>query len=282
MLSYQHGYHAGGLADVHKHTALALVLRHLLAKPSPFCMIDTHAGAGTYDLASEQAAKTGEWKDGIGRLVAGPKPKSAGLALYLDAIRAFNGPGALVRYPGSPMIALHAARACDRLVAMELHPAEHAALRAALQPFRNAHVHKRDGFVGLPALVPPLERRGLVLIDPSYEMKDDYARVPDVVARALKRWRAGIYMAWYPILPEGRHEILRAGFAAIAATGVPVLEAELLGPPRPRGLIGTGLAVVNPPHRFEDALAEAGAELAARLFSKDAGRHVCNTLAAPA
>lgn len=276
MLSYQHGYHAGGLADVHKHTALALILRHLLGKPSPFCVIDTHAGAGAYDLGSEQAAKTGEWRDGVGRLLSGAKPRSSGLVLYTDTVRSFNGPGALARYPGSPVIAARMVRACDRVLAMELHPAEHAALRVALRPFANAHVHKRDGFQGLAALVPPLERRGVVLIDPSYEVKDDYSRVPDTVAQALKRWQTGIYLVWYPILPEGRHAALLAGFADIAASGVTVTTAELFGPVRPRGLIGTGLVVVNPPYRFDNALAEAGAEMAERLFPGGEGRHVCS------
>ncbi len=278
MLSYQHGYHAGGLADVHKHAALLLALRHLRAKPSPFCVIDTHAGAGAYDLAGPQAAKTGEWREGIGRLLAGGPARSEGLAAYLAAVRAFAGAGAtgeagLARYPGSPLVALGGMRATDRLIALELHPAEHAALAAALARRRNVHLHRRDGFEGLVALVPPLERRGLVLIDPSYEVKDDYARVPAVVARALRRWRGGIYLAWYPILPEGRHAALLEGFAAIAADGVPVLAAELRGPARLRGLVGSGFAAVNPPHGFDAALAEAGTEMAEHLFARGTGRH---------
>lgn len=279
MLSYQHGYHAGHFVDVHKHTALLLILRHLLVKPSPFCVIDTHAGAGSYDLTGDQARKTGEWCDGIGRLLAAGPPRGDGLRAYVAAVRNFNGAGSLERYPGSPMIAAQGIRACDRVIAMELHPAEHAALAAALGRRRNVHLHRRDGFEGLVALVPPLERRGLVLIDPSYEIKDDYARVPRTVARALGRWPNGIYVAWYPVLPEARHDVLLAGFREIAEAGRPILTAELTGPERPRGLVGTGLAIVNPPYRFAESLSDAGTEMAACLFAEGEGHHLVGDLA---
>ena len=272
MLSYQHGYHAGGFADVHKHVALGLLLARLAQKDTPFCVIDSHAGRGLYDLAGEQAGKTGEWQAGIGRL-ADAEPATDGLRRYLDLVRSFNRAGPLATYPGSPALALRLLRPADRLVLVEAHPAEHAALRAALHHDRRVHIHKRDGFEALPALVPPAERRGLVLIDPSYEVKGDYRRVPETVGKVLQRWAAGIVAIWYPLLPDGRHAVL---VEALAALPRPVLVAELstgAAPAAPeRGLVGTGLAVVNPPWTFAEALAESGDEIARLLFG-DAGRH---------
>lgn len=274
MLSYQHGYHAGHFADVHKHTALCLILRGFRKQAAPFFFMDSHAGRGRYDLGGAQAAKTGEWRAGIGKLW-GTKVSSEGLALYLATVRAVNGGGGLRTYPGSPLVAAHMARACDRLCLMELHPAEYAGLKRAMARVDNAEVLRSDGFDGLLARLPPEERSGLALVDPSYELKDEYARVPATVAQALARWPGGVFMAWYPILPDDRHAVLRAGFDKIAAAGVPVLIAELEGPPPPRGLRGTGLAIVNPPPGLRAALATAGDEMAARLFPAGAGRHGC-------
>lgn len=272
MLSYQHGYHAGGIADVHKHVALVLLLARLAQKPAPLCVIDSHAGRGLYDLAGEQAGKTGEWRSGIGRLAAA-EPVDTGVRRYLDLVRGFNRSGALTTYPGSPALALRLMRPGDRLVLVEAHPAEHAALRAALHHDRRVHIHKRDGFEALPALVPPAERRGLVLIDPSYEIKAEYQTVPQTVDKVLLRWPAGIVAVWYPLLPDGRHAALVDGLAALPP---PVLVAELTvdatSKAPDRGLIGTGLAVVNPPWTFAEALAGAGAEIAHLLFGA-AGRY---------
>jgi 23S rRNA (adenine2030-N6)-methyltransferase len=284
MLSYQHGYHAGHFADVHKHAALCLILRRLARGPAPFAFIDTHAGRGRYDLGGRQAAKTGEWRAGIGNLW-GQQVVSEGLAAYLAAVRRVNGGGALRTCPGSPLIAAGFARPIDSLRLMELHPAEYAGLKRVMAKAANAQVERRDGFDGLIAVVPSDAGRGLALIDPSYEIKDDYTRVPTVIARALAHWPAGIFMAWYPILPESRHTALCAGFEEVTRTvvsqgrkAVRVLLAELEGPPPARGLRGTGLAVVNPPPRFEAALAEAGDEMAALLFPPGQGRHSCRWL----
>ena len=277
MLSYQHGYHAGGFADVHKHAALCLLIDHLLKKPAPFCVIDTHAGRGLYNLRDEQASKTGEWRGGIGRL-ADVSPKSEGLSRYLAIVRDLNGSGEIVRYPGSPMIAAKAIRADDRLVLVEGHPAELEALRFVFRRDPRVHVHKRDSLEALPALVPPAEKRGLVLVDPSYEVKSEYESVPRAVSAALRRWPVGIYAVWYPILPDARHETLLDGLQAACPE---MLTAELSGPARDQGLIGTGLAVLNPPWHFAELLAEAGDE-AARLLFGTAGRHVTKTEGAAA
>jgi 23S rRNA (adenine2030-N6)-methyltransferase len=276
MLSYQHGYHAGGFADVHKHAALCLLLDHLLKKPAPFCAIDTHAGRGLYDLRDAQASKTGEWRGGIGQL-AEAAPRSEGLSRYLAVVRTANGGGRIDRYPGSPAIAAAMMRSDDRLVLIEGHPAEFEALRSVFRRDTRVHIHKRDSLEALPALVPPAEKRGLVLVDPSYEVKAEYTTVPRAIGAALKRWEGGIYAVWYPILPDGRHEALVRGLAAERET----LVAELHGPQRDQGLVGTGLAVINPPWQFAERLAEAGDEAAMLVFGK-AGRHVIKSSGAPA
>lgn len=268
MLSYLHAFHAGNFADVHKHTALCLLIRHLLGKPAPFCVIETHAGRGLYDLTSAEAEKTGEWRAGIGRLIEAD-PQSDGLRVYLDT--ATGGKvGPLADYPGSPAIAARMLRSDDRLVLMELHPAEHKALRAAFKHDKRGHVHRRDGFEGLPALVPPAERRGLVLIDPSYEVKSDYRTVPRRLGQAIKRWPTGIYAVWYPLLPDARH---RQMVADIDGLGSETLHATLEGPPAGRGMTGSGLAVINPPYGFADAFAAAGDEMAGILFPGTKARH---------
>ncbi len=278
MLSYQHGYHAGSFADIHKHVALCLLLRHLLTKPTPFCVLDSHGGAGRYDLTGAQAAKTGEWQAGIGRLWD-QAPQSSGLSLYLEQVRKANPAGAAQPqvYPGSPLLALAMARPEDRVVAIELHPAEYAAARRALKGHANAELHRRDGFEGARALVPPVERRGLVLIDPAYELKDDYAKVPYCAASILARWREAIIVAWFPILPEARHEALIAAFENIGVQGPEILLDCLSGPPPARGMRGSGLVVVNPPWHFAENMAEAGGEAAAMLFGA-LGRHEARML----
>lgn len=272
MLSYQHGYHAGSFADVHKHAALCLLLADLARKPAPFTVIDTHAGRGRYDLGGPQARKTGEWRGGIGKLWD-TKPESDGLKRLLAVVRQVNGAGDLRTYPGSPLIAARLARAGDRIEALELHPAEVTALRRAMRGLANVRVQSRDGFDAMAELVPGDGGRALALIDPSYEVKTEYAKVPAAVAAMLARAPRLCVLVWYPILAEGRHRALCAGFADLAAKGGHIIAAELTGPPPARGLIGTGLVIVNPPAGFKDAIAAAGAELADLLFGPGLGRH---------
>mgnify|MGYP002634174054 CR=1 FL=1 len=269
MLSYQHGYHAGGFADVHKHAALCLLLAHLRRKPTPFCIIDSHAGRGLYDLTGEQASRTGEWQAGIARLVEAA-PVNEAVQPYLDIVAGFNAAGDLTSYPGSPAIAARLMRKTDRLILVEGHPAEHAALSGAFRRDQRVHIHKRDSFEALPGLTPPTERRGLVLIDPSYEVKSEYRSVPVTVGKALRRWSTGIFAIWYPLLPDDRHRPLVVDLEAMAR---PVLIAELTGPVRDQGLRGAGLAVINPPWRFAESLASVGSELARCLFG-EAGTHI--------
>ncbi len=280
MLSYQHGYHAGSFADVHKHTALCLLLDHLLKEPAPFCFIDSHAGRGPYDLTDAQAQRTGEWQAGIGRLVesrTARQPGCAGLRRYLEIVAGFNSDGGLRHYPGSPSIACRMMRKIDRLDFVEPHPAEHLALRNAFRNDKRVHMHKRDAFDLLPSLIPPLARRGLVLIDPSYEVKTEYRTIPELVETSLQRWSAGIFAVWYPILPDDRHLPLVAALRALAQ---PLLIAEMTGPRPERGLVGTGLAIINPPGKFDKAFSAAGEEIAKRLFG-EAGRHFLSVTGKP-
>ncbi len=251
MLSYQHAYHAGNAADLHKHAALARLIAALTVKSRGITVMETHGGRGLYDLSSPEAVKTGEAALGIGRAALPPGP-------YADAVaatRAAHGPDA---YPGSPFVAWHLLRPQDRLVLMELHPAEYRALRAAFGgvPAGGPEValHRRDGFEGVLALSPPNPRKGLVLIDPSYEVKSDYDTVPAFVSRLLSKWPEAVVLVWYPLLPDARHEALAKGFAALphARNEVRFDLGKGKGDGRRdgRGMTGSGLIGVNLPYGF--------------------------------
>lgn len=270
MLSYRHGFHAGNFADVLKHVVLTHLLLDLTRKPAPLCYLETHAGAGRYDLASDQAQKTGEFRDGIGRLwLAGGLPP--GLAPYLEAVRALNPDGALRVYPGSPRIARHWLRPGDRMVLAELHGSDYPLLKAQFAGDRQVAVHHMDGYQGLKAFLPPQEKRGLLLLDPAYEVKDEYDRLPAALRAAYPHWRNGVYAVWYPILTRvGADRFL----AALAATGIrKMLLAELTVRPAAAtaGMGGCGMVVVNPPWRLEETLAPLLAWLAEALAGPTAG-----------
>jgi 23S rRNA (adenine2030-N6)-methyltransferase len=253
MLSYQHEYHAGNFADVHKHLLLWLVLDALLARPKPFVVLDLFAGAGQYRLDAGAARRSGEWRHGIGRLwsfAGGPPP----LRAYLDSLRALHhGPAAEPSwYPGSPQLVRSRLRAQDRLIACELHPAAHAALQAALRSDARCHVHRRDAREAARALFPPEPRRGLALLDPAYERSAEYDETAEIAAEIRRRWNTGTLMVWYPILAEGRHAALRERLLATHA-GERILfsELRLSQPVRGPGLQGSGMAVLGAPWQFE-------------------------------
>lgn len=257
MLSYQHDYHAGNHADVLKHAVLALVIRALQKKPAAIRVIDSHAGSGIYDLASSEARRNAEFADGIGRVLAEPLPPVE-LKPYLEVVRAVNGPGSahaggLGRYPGSPEIARQLLRPDDHLDLLELHPGALARLRRHYGRDRRVHVHERDAFEGLPALVPPSERRGVVLVDPAFEVKADFASVAGMLASCHRRWPGGVYLVWYPLI---RHPLAERFPARIRATGMPkLLQAELqVEIDAFDGMRGSGLVIVNPPFGLEDQL----------------------------
>ena len=269
-MNYRHAFHAGNFADVVKHVVVARILTRLRDKETPFRVIDTHAGEGLYDLASE-AARTGEWHDGIGRLAdADVGPEAAALlAPYLDAVRAVNGGGELRRYPGSPVLARHLLREGDRLIACELEPHAAAALSRCLHG-PSAKVMEIDGYVALKACVPPKERRGLVIVDPPFEREDEFARLADGVAAAYRKWPTGIYLVWYPVTRRndpGRFvRTLRAGVDKC-------LRIEWsVAPSRPDGgLTACGVVVVNPPWKLAADMAVLARPLAAVLGRRQDG-----------
>ena len=211
-MNYQHAFHAGNFADVHKHVVLTRILDYLRQKPAPFRVIDTHAGAGRYDLEGPQATRSGEWRNGIGRVFemrqsgatapptgAATEAAAALLAPYLDIVAALNPQHTLRLYPGSPLIIKAMLRRQDRLIACELEPGAAASLTASLRGDARAKALTIDGWMALFANIPPKERRGLVLIDPSYEESADYARLADALAQAYRKWPTGLYLLWYPI-----------------------------------------------------------------------------------
>jgi 23S rRNA (adenine2030-N6)-methyltransferase len=252
-MNYRHAYHAGNFADVVKHVAISLVLAHLKRKDAPFCVVDTHAGIGLYDLAGEEAGKTLEHEQGIGRLLAGP-PLPAQFSDYLAAVRAVNRPdGPLRFYPGSPRIARHLLRPGDRLALVELHPEDVKILKAEFRGDVQVGVHAGDAYVALKALLPPKERRGLVLVDPPFEVADEFQQIVRGLTEAMRRWPTGIYGVWYPIKNPAPVERF---LAEMTAFGRPCLTAEFYRypPDRPDRLNGCGLLLVNPPWRIDQDL----------------------------
>jgi 23S rRNA (adenine2030-N6)-methyltransferase len=280
-MNYRHAFHAGNFADVLKHAVLALVLRHLAAKDAAFRVVDTHAGVGLYDLAGERAERTGEWREGIGRLGAPLAPAAqAVLQPYLDTIEAIRALHGASCYPGSPAIAQHLARAQDRLVFVEKHPEDVEALRAALGRDRRVRVVELDGWTALNAYVPPVERRGLVLVDPPFEEQGEFARMAEAVHRAWTKWSTGIYMLWYP-LKDGA-AAARFGDELVGRGLRKVLRIELARravDPEGRVLSGTGLVLVNPPWTLADDMAVLLPELTKRLATGAGASWRCNWLA---
>ena len=249
MLSYQHIYHAGNLADVHKHGLLAWMIEYLTRKDKPFSYIETHAGRALYDLNSAEALKTHEAAQGIAK-AQDWFPVQHPFRKVQEEVRSEHGPNA---YAGSPLLAARLARPGDALNLAELHPGEAEALRRALPGVR---VHQQDGFSMAHALVPPSPRRGLMLVDPSYEIKEDYKTIPQHVGKWVRAWNVGVIAVWYPILTSGAHKEMCAGLQAKAPDA---LRHEVRFPPaRPgHGMVGSGLFVVNPPF----GLAEEAARL---------------------
>jgi len=255
-MNYRHAYHAGNFADVVKHTVLALLIERLKEKDAAFRVIDTHAGVGFYDLAGDEATRTGEWRQGIGRLLS-RKLDPALLELlrpYLAVIRIANGGGAPTRYPGSPWIARELLRPQDRLTAIELHPADAAELREVFADDRRVKTIGLDGWLALGSFVPPKERRGLVLVDPPYEERDDFDKLVAGLKTAHRRWPTGIYALWYPVkdlvaVDRFRSDLVQSGIKRI-------IRAELLVRNRAAAgrFNGAGLVICNPPWKFDDTL----------------------------
>lgn len=253
MLGYRHAYHAGNVADVLKHAALALAIEALKRKDKPFFYLETHAATGAYDLDSQAALKTREFETGIARLW-GREDLPPLLKPYLEAVRAINPDGNLAHYPGSPRIVRHLLRGQDRMTLCELAQNDHAALKAEFAGDRQVSTHLMDGYQGLKAFLPPRERRGLVLIDPAYEGRDEYTRVVDGLATALRRWASGCYAVWYPI--QQRAIADRFLVSATDRGWRRLLVAELTTRPDDRRdrLAGSGMLFVNPPWQLDTQL----------------------------
>jgi 23S rRNA (adenine2030-N6)-methyltransferase len=261
-VNYRHAFHAGNFADCMKHALLVWTVRALGRKPAPFRVLDTHAGAGAYDLGSEEARRGGEWQAGIGRLLdVGGGPLADYVALARDA-------GAPARYPGSPALVQALLRPEDRLACVELHPEEHAALRARFRADPRVSVHRRDAWEALRALTPFPERRGLVLMDPPFERPGEFERLAEGLALVARRFRGAVQAAWYPIKHRAPVRAFRAMVEAAALRDVVACELWLREPTDPARLNGCGLLVVNPPWGFE---AEARGILAALLDRLGAG-----------
>lgn len=271
-MNYRHAFHAGNLGDVVKHAVLALIIEHLKQKPTPFAVIDTHAGAGRYDLKAPEAERTGEWRLGIGRVLALAEPPAA-LVPYLAVVRAMNEgeAGGLRWYPGSPWLAHALMRPIDRLFATELHPADYETLAALFAGVRRVKTVLLDGYQALAAFVPPRERRALVLVDPPFEERNEFERMAEGLAAAHRRFATGIYLVWYPIKERAA---IRAFHEAVQASGIRrVLRAEVTVARERDGerLSGCGLIVVNPPYTLSESLEQALPTLATVMSQDDRG-----------
>ena len=271
-MNYRHAYHAGNFADVLKHVVLVALVEHLARKAAPLFFMDTHAGRGTYPVDAIEMQRTGEFRSGILPLLAATDAPPA-IARYLDIVRRLGvEDGKLIAYPGSPLIALEAMRATDRAVFSELEHESAAALKRGLGRDARAQVHERDGYEALLALIPPPEKRGVVLIDPPYELPEEFERLIETLVAALSRWAGGVFAIWFPI---------KQGDAAgrflerMAATGIRrqlIVELCVQRDDSPAGLNGAGLLIVNPPWQLDQHLAAALPWLHSKLAPAGRGR----------
>jgi 23S rRNA (adenine2030-N6)-methyltransferase len=276
VVNYRHAFHAGSFADVFKHAVLCRILHHLREKPAPFRVIDTHAGAGLYELTSDEAMRTGEWHDGIERLRAAQLPAAVSELLkpYLDVIDALNERGKLTVYPGSPALVRALLRPVDRLACCELQPDDAAALKRLFRHDRQAAVHRRDGWEALGALLPPAERRGLILIDPPFEQPDELAALVEGLRAGYRRFRPGVFAAWYPVKHRAPVRLFHTALRESGMRDIICAELLLRAPLDPVRLNGCGLAVVNPPFGFEAAASAILEALLHRLGNRESGEGI--------
>jgi 23S rRNA (adenine2030-N6)-methyltransferase len=291
MFSYRHAYHAGNHADVLKHSVLISVIKYMTEKPVPLCVIDSHAGAGLYRLDSQALALSGEAGEGIEQFLKAPEPlKSSLLQDYVSTLEAFNTGKKTTLYPGSPFLLQHYLNASDRLKLFELHPTDTRLLTqhvAQLRSGRQVSVLREDGFEGMKKFLPPKSRRGLVLMDPSYEIKSDYAKVALSIQDCLRRFETGTYIVWYPLIArahahdlpkrlktlsqQARRPWMHVSLMVKSAkyTALPGQLEQVLERQKRPGLPGSGLFVINPPYTLAAQLKEAMPELLQRLGQDD-------------
>jgi 23S rRNA (adenine2030-N6)-methyltransferase len=255
-MNYKHAFHAGSHTEVFKHSVLALLLSHLVRNEKPFFVLDTHAGAGIYDLTSEETAKTGEADNGIGQILSQQLITSAP---YLDVIRKLNGT-ALRFYPGSPALIQSFLRDRDRLIACELHEQVFIHLRSTLRNDHRISIHRRDGYEAIKAFLPPPERRGVIFVDPPFEAKDEFQKLGEALCAGIRKWPTGIFAAWYPIK---RSSAVKPLIDKLKSSGIPKsLSARLLlFPENDTLLAGSGMIICNPPWLLENSLKRLCAEL---------------------
>lgn len=280
-MNYRHIFHAGNFADVFKHIVLTRVIAYMQRKDAAFRVLDTHAGLGLYDLSSEQAQKTGEWKGGIGKVLKAADNAPADvrelLAPYLDAVRACNPEGGISQYPGSPMIARNMFRKQDRLTALELHPEDFEVLHSHFEGDIQARVTKLDGWLGIKSHLPPKERRGIVLVDPPFEVYHEFFNILTALKEGHKRFATGTFLLWYPVkhrqgIAEFREELRALKIPRILDTSLSVRSsgAEV-------SFDGSGMIVVNPPYTLESELRTILPWLTSALeFKKGSGSYSIN------
>jgi 23S rRNA (adenine2030-N6)-methyltransferase len=285
-VNYRHVFHAGNFADVLKHVVLARILVHLARKDAPFRFIDTHAGAGRYDLSSAEAKRSPEWREGVARLIEASPPARIGAIIepYLRAIGPSAG-GAPLSYPGSPAVAQTLMRAQDRIALCEAHPEERERLVAALGRDARLSIVGTDGYVALNAYLPPKERRGLVLIDPPFEAEDEPLRVVQALERAVRKWPNGTYLLWWPIRDAAHDARFLKSVAGLGAPNILRLELDVgpgpVGAQGQRPLARAGLLAVNPPHTLIDDAHLLLPWLSSLLARDGRGAHVCAWLTPP-
>ena len=275
MLSYRHSFHAGNYADVLKHIVVIDILLHLGKKDKAFDYIDTHAGAGLFNLASAHSAKLQEYLTGVAKLKPQDWPE---LNHYFEVINAFNRSASLAFYPGSPMMALHFLRPQDRAWLYELHPEDAALLSQNTQNDTRARVMYEDGFKGLLSLLPPVSRRGLVLIDPPYEIKSDYAKVFETVDKAYKKFSTGTYAIWYPVVDRDRIDLLEKRFIKSGIKNIQRFELGISADTFERGMTASGMIVINPPWQLMSTMQRLLPKLLACLTDNKAAFYKCDVL----
>ena len=283
MLSYQHDYHSGNFADIHKHLTLRVLFESLLKKDKPFYYIDCHAGSGQYDLQTDKPSRNKEYISGIARIwetmthPMAPKLKTTNesvLEAYIKAISTINTKNQLRYCPGSPCLAQQWLRTQDKAHFLELHPQALKSLRRYFKNDSRISLHARDCYEGLPALVPPTNiKRGLILLDPSYEQKDEYSRIVSLLVKAYNKWPTGIYAIWYPLLPENRDQYLMRALTKSGIDNILISELTVAQNYEGAGLYGSGMAIVNPPWLTDKTLSQLMPTIA-ELLSPGVGESV--------
>lgn len=275
MLSYRHSFHAGNFADLLKHIVMVEILEHLTKKDKPFEYIDTHSGAGLYNLTSTHSEKLAEFNNGIGKLKAEDWPE---LARYFAAINEHNPANTLKYYPGSPLIAMQFLRKKDNAWLYELHPSDCALLIKNTQSNRRVRTKCEDGTKGLLSLLPPVSRRALILIDPSYEMKSDYELVFKTLQQAVKKFATGTYALWYPVVERQKIQLLEKRLIKSGIKNIQRFELGLSPDTEGRGMTSSGMIVINPPWGLFEKMSNLLPKLAKVIDEGEGAVYQCDVL----